>query len=113
MNSHRYPIRLDAGVLDGLRHVCAFFHTPDEEYQMLLPFIREGSERGEKAFHIVNPQLREEHLRRLQNAGIPTAEALRTRQLEVRSWDETCLHDGRFNPDAMLALIEEAIGRGK
>jgi hypothetical protein len=36
---------------------------------VLLPFIKEGFERGEKAFQIVDPQLREEHLNRLRSAG--------------------------------------------
>ncbi|HXP43282.1 MAG TPA: hypothetical protein VN833_23720, partial [Candidatus Acidoferrales bacterium] len=47
------PIRFAGSVLDAQRHVCAFFHNPDEEYRVLLPFIKDGFERGEKAFHIV------------------------------------------------------------
>src|SRR6266478_9045310 len=50
------PIRFAGSVLDAKRHVCAFFHSPDEEYRVLLPFIKEGFERGEKAFHIVDPK---------------------------------------------------------
>src|SRR5919198_366925 len=64
------PIRFAGSVLGAQRHVCAFFHTPDEEYRVLLPFIKEGFERGEKAFHIVDPALREEHLRRFASARI-------------------------------------------
>ena len=45
--------RFAGSVLDAQRHVCAFFHNPDEEYRVLLPFIKDGFERGEKAFHIV------------------------------------------------------------
>jgi len=51
----RQPIRFAGSVLDAQRHVCAFFHNPDEEYRVLLPFIKDGFERGEKAFHIVDP----------------------------------------------------------
>ena len=69
------PIRFAGSVLGAQRHVCAFFHSPDEEYRVLLPFIKEGFERGEKAFHIVDPKLREEHLRRLASAGIDVAAA--------------------------------------
>ena len=63
-------IRFAGSVLGAQRHVCAFFHSPDEEYRVLLPFIKEGFERGEKAFHIVDPELREQHVRRLESAGI-------------------------------------------
>ena len=36
------------------RHVCAFFNDDDEEYRVLLPFIREGFACGDKALHFVN-----------------------------------------------------------
>jgi hypothetical protein len=55
------PIRFADSVLGEKRHICAFFNSPDEEYQVLLPFIKAGFERGDKASHIVDPQLREEH----------------------------------------------------
>jgi hypothetical protein len=51
------------------RHMCAFFHSANEEYRVLLPFIKEGFDRGEKAFYTVDPKLREEHLNRLRSAG--------------------------------------------
>ena len=64
------PIRFAGSQLGTQRHVCAFFHNPDEEYRVLLPFIKDGFECGHKAFHIIDPDLREEHLRRLESAGI-------------------------------------------
>ena len=45
-------------LLDAEGHICAFFHSLDEEYQVLLPFIREGLSRGERIFYIVDPELR-------------------------------------------------------
>lgn len=102
-------IRLAGTVLGGARHVCAFFHTRDEAYRVLLPFIVEGFEQGDKAFHVVNPELRDEHLRRLSAAGIDVAEGERTGQLEVRRWEDAYLRDGRFDQDRMLALIEETL----
>jgi len=44
------PIRFAASELGANRHICGFFRNPEEEYQLLLPFIKEGFERGEKAF---------------------------------------------------------------
>ena len=70
INQTEQPIRFAGSVLGAKRHVCAFFHNPDEEYRVLLPFIKEGFERGEKAFHIVDPKLRVEHALRLASAGI-------------------------------------------
>jgi hypothetical protein len=38
--------------LRHFRHGCAFFHSKEEEYRMLLPFVKEGFDQGDKAFHI-------------------------------------------------------------
>jgi MEDS: MEthanogen/methylotroph, DcmR Sensory domain len=99
-------------VLGAQRHVCAFFHNPDEEYRILLPFITEGFTCGDRAFHVVDPKLREEHLRRLESAGIAVTATQHRRQLEVATVEETFLRGGRFNPDAMLALIQETLKTG-
>src|SRR5216684_7825032 len=103
------PIRFAGSVLGPQRHVCAFFHSPDEEYRVLLPFIKEGFERGEKAFHIVDPTLREEHLRRLASAGINVEAAEKSGQFELRNWADAYLRDGHFDQDRMLALIQEVL----
>ena len=72
MNRAERPIHLAASTLNKHRHICALFYTPEEKYRVLLPFIREGIERGEKAFHIVDPKSFDDHLSRLQGAGIDT-----------------------------------------
>jgi hypothetical protein len=106
------PIRFAGSVLGAKRHICAFFHNRDEEYQVLLPFIKEGLKRGEKAFHIVDPHLREEHLKRLKSAGIDVAAEEQSRHLELRNWAETYLREGHFDQDGMLALCQEVIEGG-
>jgi DcmR-like sensory protein len=103
------PIRFAGSMLGAHRHICAFFHSPDEEYRVLLPFIKEGFERGEKAFHIVDPTLREEHLRRLESASIHVAAAEHSGQFELRNWADAYLRDGHFDQGKMLALVQEVI----
>jgi hypothetical protein len=107
------PIRFAGSVLTEKRHVCAFFHTPDEEYRVLLPFIKEGVERGEKAYHIVDPKLREEHLDRLRSAGIDVAAAELSGRFELRNWEDAYLREGHFDQERMLALIQEVLEGGK
>ena len=103
------PIRFAGSVLGTHRHVCAFFNSADEEYRVMLPFIKDGFERGEKAFHIVDPTLRAEHLRRLQSAGIDVDTTQASGQFELRIWSETYLQDGHFDQDRMLALIQQVL----
>ena len=107
------PIRFAGGVLDQYRHVCAFFGSFDEELRVLRPFIEEGIERGEKAFHIVDPQLRKEYQARIQESGIDIAAAGERGQFVVRTWDEAYLREGHFDQDAMLALIEDVLDGGR
>jgi hypothetical protein len=101
------PISLGGSQLDEVRHVCAFFHSDDEEYRVLLPFIRDGFECGDKAVHIVNPAQQHDHLRRLAGIGIDTAAAQQSGQFELLSNSETYLRNGRFDQDRMLQAFEQ------
>jgi MEDS: MEthanogen/methylotroph, DcmR Sensory domain len=103
------PIHFAGAILEQYRHVCAFFHTSEEEYRVMLPFVKEGMERGEKAFHIVDPKLRVKYVESLRQAGIDVAAAEQTGQFELRNWEEAYLRAGHFDQDAMLALIEEVL----
>jgi MEDS: MEthanogen/methylotroph, DcmR Sensory domain len=94
------------------RHICAFFNDLDEQHRVLRSFIKEGFEQGDKAFHIVGPELWEDHLRRLAEAGIDVERALGSGQLELRRWQDAYLRDDRFDQDAMLALIEDVLQLG-
>src|ERR1700687_4732930 len=107
------PIHFAGATLTRYRHVCAFFHSRDEEYRVLLPFIREGIERREKAFHIVDPRLRGSHLERLEAGGIKVKETQQTGQLEVWNWEDAYLRDGHFDQFRMLALIENVFDEGR
>src|SRR5436305_3928409 len=61
--------------VDEGMHICTFFHTSDERYRVLMPFIREGMEQGDRALHIVNPSVRNEHAQRIAEAGIDASRA--------------------------------------
>ena len=99
------PISFAGSQLGEVRHVCAFFNSDEEEYRVLLPFIKEGFERGDKAVHVVNPDQHHDHLQRLTAVGIDPAAAQQSGQLELRTNTETYLRDGRFDQDRMLAGI--------
>jgi hypothetical protein len=106
------PVHVGSQMLGNERHICAFFNSPDEEYRVLTPFIRDGIERGEKAFHIVDPRLLEDHLARLHEAGIDAESAQIRGQLVVKRWQEAYLRDGHFDQDRMISLIEEVLSTG-
>lgn len=106
------PISIAGVPLGESAHACAFFHDELEEYETLLPFIREGFDRGERALHVVDTDRRIAHLRRLAAAGIDTVAAERAGQLDLRTNTETYLKDGRFDQDRMLATFEQIAADG-
>src|SRR5712672_23786 len=112
MGTNGGSVRCAGGILGQRRHICAFFNSVDEEHRVLRSFIKEGFDRGDKAFHLVDPDLWEDHLRRLAEAGIDVKQAMGTGQLELRRWQDAQLRDDRFDQDAMLALIEEVLQSG-
>ena len=103
------PMRFANATLGKHRHVCAFFHGAEEEYRVLLPFVKEGLARGEKAFHIVDPKLRDEHLERLSSGGVDVPSVEKNGQFELHHWHEVYLRDGHFDRDRMLACMQEVL----
>src|SRR6202453_2013257 len=101
------PISLAGSQLGAIRHVCAFFNSDDEEYRVLLPFIKAGFDCGDKAVHVVNPDQRRDHLQRLAAAGIDPTAAQQRGQLELLTNTETYLRGGRFDQDRMLEVFEQ------
>src|SRR5437879_9458310 len=103
------PMRLANATLGQHRHVCAFFHGVEEEYRVLLPFVKEGLARGEKAFHIVDPKLRDEHLQQLSSGGVDVPSVKKNGQFELHDWHEVYLRDGHFDRDRMLACMQDVL----
>ncbi|HEV7394847.1 MAG TPA: MEDS domain-containing protein [Burkholderiales bacterium] len=110
------PIRFAGSTLGAERHICAFFNSSAEKYRVLLPFIKEGLERGERAFHIIDPAERESHLRELGSAGIDAASVEKIGQFELLDWNEFYFPDGRFNEERTVAqwieVLEGAVQKG-
>jgi MEDS: MEthanogen/methylotroph, DcmR Sensory domain len=101
------PIPFAGSQLAEVRHVCAFFNSADEQYRVLLPFIKDGFACGHKAIHVVNPGGREEHIQRLTSSGIDTSAKQRSGQLELRTNVEAYIRNGRFDQDRMLDVFEQ------
>src|SRR5258708_13011953 len=96
------PISLAGSQLGQTRHVCAFFNSDEEEYRVLLPFIKDGFECGDKAIHVISPDQHRDHLQRLAGVGIDSTDVQRSGQFELRSSTETYLQDGRFDQNRIL-----------
>jgi hypothetical protein len=94
------------------RHVCAFFNSVEEHHRVLRPFIQDGFDSGDKAYHYVDPERREEYLSWLTGLGINVPEAMGAGQLEVRPWQDSPLRGGRFDLETWLTSFEQVIRSG-
>lgn len=110
--AERKNIKLAGGALPRAGHVCAFFRNVDEELAVLLPFVAEGLERGERALFIAGAKRRDNYLRRLAGSGIDVASAQRSGQIEVFNW-ETSYPLGIVDKEVMLRLVPELLDRGR
>jgi hypothetical protein len=106
-------VHLAGSTLDCSCHACAFFHSREEEEQILLPFVKEGIEAGDKVFQVVNSRYQPERRRSLASGGIDVAGAEKSGQIELRAWEQAYLRGGQFDQNAMLDLIQQVLRDGK
>jgi AcrR family transcriptional regulator len=112
MRTSLRPVRLAGEDLRDQRHVCALVDGPDDAYGLLVPFVLEGFQVGDRVVHLVDPGSRDGHLHRLTASGIDVAAAFASRQLEVRTWTESYLRDGRFDRSAQIAFLRRILDEG-
>jgi hypothetical protein len=112
MESTGHSPQFTGSTFGPYRHICAFFNSVDEQHRVLRPFIKDGFDRGDKAYHYVDPERREEHLRWLAEAGINVQEAMGTGQLEVWPWQDSPLRGERFDLQTWLASFEQVLQSG-
>jgi len=107
------PIRLAGVNLGRHRHVCAFFDNQDQEDKVIIPFLKEGIDRGERAFWISSTEMRTPLLQKLRHAGTEVAMAEKRDQLKVDQWGKRIVGNKRFDQDAMLERIEGVLSEGR
>jgi hypothetical protein len=112
MEAQDDSLRIGTNALGENRHICAFFNGMDEHYRVLRSFIKDGFDQGDKAFHLVDPERRDEHLKRLADAGIDVEETVESGQLEVHAWRDGPLQGDRFDQDTWLAGFEHVLQSG-
>jgi DcmR-like sensory protein len=100
-------------VLNGLPHICAFVDSCDQQYDILLPFLRQGLECNDRLLNLVSPEHHADHLMRLGAAGIDVAGLVTAGRLVLHCFEDTYLKDGCFSADRMLSLLEDAFASAR
>jgi len=87
------PIRFAGSVLGAKRHVCAFFHSPDEEYRCCFRSSKRFRA-GREGVHIVDPKLVRSTPCDSRRPAIDVEAAEKSGQFELRNWADAYLRDG-------------------
>jgi hypothetical protein len=112
MEARDMSLRIAPSAFRQNRHVCAFFNSIDEQHRVLRSFIKDGFDQGDKAFHLVDPEGQDEHLRRLAEAEVDVEAAIDSGQLEVHPWQDGPLRGDRFDQDTWIEGFEQVLQSG-
>lgn len=106
---NQQSVTLCGETLHGPLHICAFFDSREEQYEVLLPWLKEGLKNNETVMSILECDMHHDHCSRLSNAEIPVEETLANGQLKVVATEDTYLHGGAFAAERMFNLVEQAL----
>lgn len=90
-------------------HICAFFDSKEQQYDVLLPYFQEGLDNGEQVVSILDSYQHNEHLDYLRSANIPLENVMQSEQLKVLSSDDTYTYGGVFAVERMFTLLENVL----
>lgn len=94
-------------------HICSVYETKEEQFSVIVPFIKTGLERGEKCIYVVNDNSAHEVQDAMQAGGVDTDSALKSGALNILNRQEYFLKQGSFEPDWMIQFLKEATDTAK
>jgi hypothetical protein len=98
-------IHLCGQEVDRPGHICAFFGSRDEEYETLVPYLKEGVDAGEQVLNVLDEGRLGDHRARLEGAGVPVDDG----RLLVSSSEDTYLAGGRFDMERMVGFVRDVL----
>jgi hypothetical protein len=88
-------------------HYCGIYRTDDDWRAIIVDFIRAGVARHEKMIYLVNVTSVDQLKSTLAAAGVEVDSLIESGQLRIVTAKEAYLQDGQFDPDRMIALLDE------
>jgi hypothetical protein len=102
-------VTLCGRTLDEPGHICAFFDSRSEEYDVLSPYYKEGIALDERVITIVGDDRRRDHVAKLTARGIDVDAATNDGHLQVLTAEDTYMKGGRFGAERMYQLLQSAL----
>ncbi|WP_343773622.1 MEDS domain-containing protein [Natronoarchaeum mannanilyticum] len=110
------PLRDPVGSDDGHDHddhIALLYESRAEQFAAVVPFVRQGLADGEHCLYIVDDNSRADVIAALRDGGVDVDAALESGALEIRSPAATYRSDGEFDPDDMVAFLENAVDEAR
>lgn len=90
-------------------HVSLLYEEQAEQFAAVVPFIRDGLERGDRCLYIYDDNTRAEVAAAMREAGIDVDAAVDAGDLSFHTADEPFLQDGSFEPDAAVDFAVDSV----
>lgn len=94
-------------------HYAIIYDTPEEQLDFIVPYLRLGLERGEKAVFIYDDNSAETVIAAMERHGIDVAAASRTGALAIITKAHAYLKNGDFDPNWMIDFLARAVADAK
>ena len=94
-------------------HVCAFFDSREQKYEVLIPFLKDAITAGDDIINIIDASDRRAHLDTLAEGGVPIHAAITSGRLNVMTSEETYLKEGEDTLPRLLGFLREALVRAR
>ena len=90
-------------------HICGFFDSKEQQYEVIIPYIMEGLAANDKVINILEGDRHGEHCRCLASNGISISEKMASGQLEILASEDTYIKGGEFTADRMHDMHEKTL----
>jgi signal transduction histidine kinase len=94
-------------------HLALIYDNQEEQLDVVVPFLRLGLERGEKAIYIHDDNTAETVVAAMERHGIDVAAAKDSGALVIITKREAYLKNGEFDPEWMIEFLAETIENAK
>jgi len=90
-------------------HLCSFYENKMEQFQIVLPFLKEGLDRGEKCLYVADENTVAEIKAGLLMHGVDVGRYLMSGQLSIITKKQAYLREGEFDAAAMITFLTSAV----
>jgi hypothetical protein len=90
-------------------HICGFFDSKEQQYEIIVPYIIEGLSANDKVINILEGSMHGEHCRCLNNNGVSITEKISSGQLEILASEDTYTKGGEFAAETMYNTLEKTL----